>query len=100
MNIKKDEELKDMGEAIKKILIILIIVVVYLYTHELAHDRIFRIYDCEDIEWGMDMRGFFVGAVCEDDNAKEATALNEIIGYTVALPLFVIIALLLIRGGD
>ena len=96
--IKRDVLLycEKMKDIIYKIFIILIVITAYVYCHESVHDRIFNIYECEDIEYGFDKRGIYTTAICGDE-AKLPTALNEVIGYTVSLPLFVIIIMLLLR---
>ena len=83
--------------TIQKVLIVLVVICFYVFVHELAHASIFYVYDCKDIKFGLDINGIFTESVCDNDEAKLATAINEIVGYTVALPLFVIIIMLILK---
>ena len=65
----------------------LLFVFLYLYTHEVTHKAIYDGYDCKDI----DMHLFYTKATCPNNDSNLPTAINEIVGYTISPLLFMIL---------
>ena len=82
----------------KKIAIPIFFLLLYFGTHEHTHYTIFRLYECEDIEVGMDGFTPYTKAdltTCAlPQDVMQLQILNEIIGYTV-VPLLLFITMLL-----
>lgn len=78
-----------MPKTIHFIILILVLIMI-IQLHETTHTRIFEIYECENITRNI----LSVSAYCTNNEAKLATSNAEIIGYTVTIPLMIIIILL------
>ena len=87
-----------MNKLLSFTIFLFIITSTYLYVHESTHKVIFQNYGCEDIKQEL----FKVTAICNTNTDVEAlNNMNEIIGYNVSLPLYIIIILLYINlKGD
>ena len=82
----------------KRIVIPLFFILLYFGTHEYLHATIFRIYECEDIVFGMNGLTPYTTATLATCAAPSDVVflqtINEVIGYSV-VPLLVFIAMLL-----
>ena len=65
----------------------LLFIYLYSYSHEVTHVAIYTGYNCKDINMNL----FHTTATCPNDNADLPTAINEIVGYTISPLLFVIL---------
>ena len=72
---------------------IVLLLTMMTYLHEKTHERIFINEGCDDIKFNW----FSVSAECDaNSNADLLTSQNEIIGYNVAMPLYLLIIIIVI----
>ena len=68
----------------------------YILLHELSHQRIFEIYQCEDIKWHL----IYVTANCDlTTSVTLATSIAEIVGYSL-IPILIILILIWNKGDS
>lgn len=72
----------------------------FVFSHEFTHYTIYEIYDCEDISWGIETRGVYTTANCENENVYFAQSMNEIVGYNIMPMLILIYLVLVLKKAD
>ena len=70
------------------LILVLLVLTCYVGMHETVHYQINNIYDCKVNEFHLSWKGPGILSVCKvNDSHKLAHSINEIVGYTLSLPL-------------
>lgn len=82
-----------MNDFLLDVLLTIIIIVIYVFCHEVTHYEINMLYNCKinDLHFN-----YVLSGDCDGDN-RVAHSINEIVGYNVMPALLILIILVLKR---
>lgn len=77
-----------------RLITIILLIATFIITHELTHAEIFRLHGCENINFGISQLGVYTHAEQCAKDPTLAQSINEIVGYTIA-PLLILIVFII-----